>query len=437
MILEVNNGTQVQNGLDSLPSGGGVLLDRPGIHDCDQIVPHWSGTRIYLGKGTTLRFPDIGATSAIDARSVDDFQIIGEGKIVGPSTDTYVAGQNGVLCGGPANGNRRKDILIAVEISNFGDCAVRGSFMDDAKLKGWFHHCGYGGAIFLSCDRVKSKVNVSDIGPGTAGNSYGVAFTFDKDGWQNDPAAHPLCEDPTVTGRFSRIPWQAVDTHGVNGFHGYRIIVRDSASGISLTGSSSFAKAVCGKRNTLVDFDIDAGIYAHTGYGLTLQGGQDVLPGEFDPMPPVTEAMPSEQLIVSRGIIRNFGVPSTSSSGVIRAAVNVQSALISDIILDECAGPGFLYGDGCCDMTVRGLKFLRWTVPGDTTKWCIYGNGAGVGPNSFLGNTANATTDKPDEGHRLGSSVTAKQHLVGSKYDVMTPFNLSATQVTGIDVVPA
>jgi len=256
-------------------SAGSATVTIPGADAAYQLTGRVTappGTVISLGNGATLRWVAtapvttalLGATCRPGIEIMQgDFRLTGNGRLVGPSAGAYVGNEIGILCLGQSATALRSGIAITdgVELSGWGSRAIAMQFVSDVQVQGIkISKCGYAGMQFLSCRRGRIQSNhVGEIGPGTAGNAYGISCTHDSRNYAADPnaaadgrnAANPFCIDFDVAyNTVYDIPlWVGVDFHGAYDCHARNNTVFNCRHGITMQGSSGAAGSFGGENN--------------------------------------------------------------------------------------------------------------------------------------------------------------------------------------------
>jgi hypothetical protein len=234
------------------------------------------GTSISLGDGATLHWvaTEAGASTLLGSPCRaglevigDDFRLIGNGRIVGPSAGLYVPNEIGILCLAQSATAPRSRITISdgVELSGWGSRAIAMQFVSDVQVRGLtIHNCGYAGMQFLSCrgGRIHSN-HVGEIGPGSSGNAYGISCTHDSRNYGADPNAvdngrgvvNPFCIDFDVAfNTVYDIPlWVGVDFHGAYDCHARNNSIFNCRHGITMQGSSGDAVGFGGENNEVTN----------------------------------------------------------------------------------------------------------------------------------------------------------------------------------------
>jgi parallel beta-helix repeat protein len=232
------------------------------------------GTSIVLGNGARLRWVETRPHGAEFLRSAsrcgievagDNFRLTGSGKLIGPSSGAYVGQEMGIVCVGEGMDRPRSgfEVTQGVEILGWGSRGIAAQFVRNVHVeKVRVTDCGYAGMHFLSCVSGQVLGNVvGNIGPGTAGNAYGISCSHDSLDYDKDPRAaddgrkakNPYCTGFTISGNtvFDIPLWAGIDHHGAYDCNTRGNKVYNCRHGILLQGGSNAAVDFGGEHNSV------------------------------------------------------------------------------------------------------------------------------------------------------------------------------------------
>lgn len=164
-----DNTSFFQKALDSLTNGGTLFVTR-GVFRVRTLRVNYEDITIQMLGGAVLSFPVLGRDAAGIIPNANNFKIY-DGELRGPSANTYVSGEHGIKMVGISTSERKSGLtVIGTEITQFGSAGVYAQFVDQVHVeRDHIHHCGYQGAVFISCNHGKARDNdVEHIAPGTA-----------------------------------------------------------------------------------------------------------------------------------------------------------------------------------------------------------------------------------------------------------------------------
>lgn len=434
-----SNTLDIQGGLDDLTDGGELWIVEPGIYQSGALTISNDYVSIKLGKGVTLKFPTLGANTPAISVEAEHFTIYGDGKLQGPSSATYVAGEHGIEMLGTSSASRKSGLKVrGVEITLFGSIGIYAKWTDDIDIDShcYIHDCGYGGAMFESCNNgrfVGSRVD--NITPGTSSNMYGISLTHDTAGYGSDVNAgtkladNPFCRGWTIdANEVSRIAWEGIDCHG-----GYEVQITDNRvyathHGISMTESSGDADNYAGYSDIISGNIVDArnkdgstSGYENDSYGINVNGGSTVT---------------QIRTIVQNNIVLYKGVKTNSNVGAIQATLS-KRLVCSGNIVDMWSGVGVLVT--LAGGQVSNNYFGQLAQSGDTGSACIYDGGPTTRKLVVTGNELDVEGgNAPDYGFQQIAAATVRPTLSGNSFGgAATPYSLSASGFClGTDVTP-
>lgn len=430
------NTTALQAALDSLTDGGTLFIPK-GTYRTGPLTVSNDSVTILMEKGAVLKWTALGVGVKAITVTGEGFMISG-GALLGPSSASYVANENGIHMVGTSTSNRKSGLTLSnVEISNFGAYGVYAQFVDDIHVENChFHDIGYSGSTFLSCNHGKFTNNkIKTITPGTAGDMYGVSISHDSTGYSSDPnagtkqATHPFSWDWLVSGNHvENINWDGIDCHG-----GYEVRIVNNAvyatqRGIAITGSSGDAVAYAGYSNSVIGNTVDGrnadgttSGYENVGYAINVNGA--------------TTTTLNRILVMGNTVIYK-GLGSNAAAGVIQA-VRATNVVIANNIIDQWQGSAILVtlGGG----SVVGNQIGRRSSAGDTIGRCISDQGPSTYRLSVQANQHDPMTGTAAlAGFSQAAGATVRPLLSGNRFNSATnPYSLSATGFCiGDDVTP-
>lgn len=404
------NTTALNNAISDLSAGGTIYIGQVvGDFNLNPITVGSPNIRIVMDPCTTLRWQTLGSSVYALNVTANNFEIVG-GALRGPSSGTYVAGENGIRMVGSSTSSRLSGLKVRdCEIYNFGAHGVYAQFVNRIDVRdNYMHDCGLAGAMFLSCDDGNLIDNtVDNITPGAASNMYGLSLTHDSTGYSGGGklATNPFCRGWNVQGNeISRINWEGIDTHGAYEVQIMFNRVYSTKLGIALASSSGAAANYAGYQNVCIGNIVDArnkdgtaSGYENTGYGINLNGGS-------------TEK--NRRIVCTGNILHYKGVISNTSSGAIQASL-ADNITIADNVIDNWGGAGIYYA------TMNGVVSSN-TIgdaadAADTNRVCI-SDGDSLGRVSVIGNKHLATAGRTAAYGFKQSGSTYRAYLAGNDF---------------------
>lgn len=202
-------------------------------------------------------------------------------KITGPASATYDTEGYGIKCSGTNNSPSAPTFVNApiikdCTITNFGSYGVyfayvNGGSVDNCYISG----IGYTGIGGISCnDTTATRNQIADIGPGTAGDAYGIYFSR-ADG--TSEVSEPRSYRCSVTNNDVRsvvvaagTNGQGIDTHG-----GVDLVFADNniagcQVGIAATSSVISGTPTLGPQRVAITGNVIDGL--SVGYGMLISG---------------------------------------------------------------------------------------------------------------------------------------------------------------------
>lgn len=204
-----NNAVAIQKALDA-GAGRTVYIPHGVFKITDNSLSVANGTTV-TGPGT-IHFAlanDHGFNLNGSNITIEDITIQGP-----RSTDAFSSNEYGIYCVGTNTSTRKTNIIIRnVEITKFGMSGIRFQFVNDFEITGCnIYNCGYDGIVNMSCDNGTISGNrIKSIGPGTAGNAYGIAISHGG----GSASVDPVCKNIVIDGnQVHDVFWECIDTHG-------------------------------------------------------------------------------------------------------------------------------------------------------------------------------------------------------------------------------
>jgi hypothetical protein len=265
------------------------------------------GTSITLADGARLRWVATEPSGGVFLRAPTrpglevlggGFRLTGKGQLIGPSHDSYVHNEIGILCVGGSRQAAHRDVEISegVELLDWGSHGIAAQFVHDVRIaRIRIAGCGYAGMQFLSCQSGQIVSNlVGPIGPGTSGNAYGISCTHDSYNYASDPhaaadgrlAANPFCIGFEVArNTVTDIPqWTGIDFHGAYECQAHGNQVYNCRHGVLMQGSSGAGVDFAGEHNSVVGNTITTArrngepttVSAVTRLGISVNGGKRI-----------------------------------------------------------------------------------------------------------------------------------------------------------------
>jgi hypothetical protein len=365
------NTTAIQAALDALTAGGTIDVSA-GTFSCNALTVSNARVKLRLSAGTVLSFATLGANTRAITVSADWFTLEG-GKLTGPSSSAYVAGEDAIYSVGTSIAVPRTGLrVLGVEITNFGANAVYGKFLNNVIIKDcWLHGLGYTGCQFLSSVNGRvSKNTIETIEPGTGGNMYGITLTHVTTGYNVDPnagtkaATNPFCWDWVIdSNHVEDLAWAPIDAHG-----GYEITVSNNhcyatTRGIEVASSSGDAIAYAGWDNKVIGNTVDASNFDGTdsgrrnaGPGILVNGGS---------------TLKQLGVVVSNNILRYKGLLGSTTSGALSAQATI-GVILSNNNIDLWGGSAIHYGNSSGNTTIIGNKIGPLGGASAGAEYCIH-----------------------------------------------------------------
>lgn len=319
------------------------------------------GTTIQAGpdQRPELSWAALGANVAgIDIQA--DGASLADLSFVGPAAGVYVAGETLVRVSGPSVSTRRTGLRITrCAFRNVGAYAVHGAFLTDVVVtRCQFEHVGFAAVAMVSSNNGElSNLTVASIGPGTAGQLYGLLLTHDPTGWPGTRAAQPFCATWTITGNtIDGSAWDGINSHGGSNLQVTGNVVRNCARGIVVANSSGAAAGYAGGSNTILNNTVTGGTNANTGPGVVVDGGT---------------VEPQTDTVVRGNTITGHGVPGDQHNGAILAS-NCRRVTVESNVVDAW-GSSCVYTSGLLDdVRILANRLGGLANPADTFGYAIY-----------------------------------------------------------------
>ena len=428
------NTTAVQAALTSLTTGGRLEFTVPGTYALNPLTVSVANTTIYIGPGVALSFATLGVNTRAITGAANGLSVIGQGKIQGPATGVYVAGEAAIYMVGTSTSARNVGLKVeGIEITAFGAYGIYAKFVDFVDVnENYLHDIGESGATFLSCNRgIFHRNRIEDITPGTGGNMYGVSFTHDSTGYVggDKQATNPFCWSWSVmANEISDINWEAIDCHGAYEIKVIGNQIYATQKGIAVTTSSGAAINYAGWSNIISNNVVDArnrdgttSGYENDDYGINVNGGS---------------SSPQVRVVVTGNIVIYKGIINNTSSGAIQAVL-CQRTVISDNVVDFWHGAAVNITSG--GGIISNNFFGAVAAGGDVTGTLVRDAGPTTLPLSLVGNQHFAGgLNAASFGFVQQAGATVRPLLTGNNFKAAnTPFSLSTGgYCVGTDVDP-
>jgi parallel beta-helix repeat protein len=272
-------------------------------------------------------------------------KISGKGVISGPSANnTFTSLECGITAIGTSAASKQFGLEIRdVEIRNWGQFGVLLKWLQDVTLENTIiHDCGYGAFVTASCtNQVVTKNEVYNIHPGSAGNAYGLQFTFDSGAGsitnsRTDANHMPIgieCSENFVHD----IPlWTGIGTHGSFEFHCHGNRIYNCEIPIQ-DASANTSPNVVGENSVIENNIIVAAQYNGGATGISSTHGGITVNGAL------TTAL-HRGVIVRGNVIDGYGTASLGGAASIQAQL-CDNPVIDGNIIKNWTGLGvYLYG---------------------------------------------------------------------------------------------
>lgn len=225
-------------------------------------------------------------------------------ELEGAGNSGYDAAGNAISITGTSSAAYRTNVTIEnCYIHGVGSYGVYSEFGERITVRNTrFQDIGYAGVALLSCrDCDVVGCRFKSMTPGTAGNSYGVAFS------RNDASSNlttfPRCTRCTVSNCLieDNTLWEAIDTHGGDFITIDNNRIRNCKHGIIVAHS---ATVVPPRRVSVTNNKIDG---LSNGYGIVVQGALDIAGSPYGY---------AEDCVVSGNIVINSGTGSVDVGGI-------------------------------------------------------------------------------------------------------------------------
>jgi parallel beta-helix repeat protein len=366
------NKTAIEAAITSLALTGGEIFIPKGNYNLSPftISSAYVALRGENQGAVKFNFATVGAnTNAVSVNS--DNVTISNIVFIGPTLNSFIGGENCIQTNGTFSNNRVGFTIFNCEVYNFGSYGIDIEFTNNTRIyDNYIHNVGYGGVFFRSGITAWIENNrVSDIGPGSASNMYGISLSHTD----TPPPTDKLVSSHfsyaiNVTGNeIQNIAWEGIDTHGA-----YEVNVSDNRIyntkyGIAVASSSGSANNYAGSQNIIHGNIVDArkkdgtnGDFMHQGYGININGYTNA------------NIQNQKQVIVSNNIIYGKGVINNNNSACIQAE-GVYNALISNNIINMWRGVGIVLSNQTTAL-VNGNIFgpCNSTFEADQYKLCIF-----------------------------------------------------------------
>lgn len=338
---------------------------------------------ITISKALTLMSPN-GAvitqtTAATPGVTITASNVTVEGlKFVGESGGTYGSSGRAIQAYGSAYNSYLTNIVVRnCKITTWSEYGVYLKFVSDFDISGnYITDVVYAGVMGLSAIRGTVGGNtVTEIGPGTSSNAYGISFTREA---LADLTTAPMSTDIAIAGNVvdGVSIWTGIDLHG-----GYRITITGNTVlncplGIMVGGSNNNgAVETWGpKWVTISGNSVDSELTDGSGlYGISVSG---------------PSADPATAVTVTGNSVRHYGDADVYTVGAINAAYTIGLA-ISGNSVEQPGSCGI-----CLTISNDGYSVVGNTIvdcwangaPGEAVGVRITGSGQSgiLADNSFL-----------------------------------------------------
>jgi hypothetical protein len=407
-----------------------------------------AGTSIRLETGARLRWISTELTGGNWLRSAsrpgievlgNDFKLVGEGHLIGPSHGVYVPNEIGLFSPGTTDARRRGFVVSDnVDFTDWGSHGIALAFTSDIEFRAiTVHGCGYGGIQMLSCANGKILHNeVGAIGPGASGNCYGISCTHDSANYNKDPradtdgrhVANPFSIGMLVEGNtVYDIPlWAGIDFHGAWDCTANANHVYNCRNALMMQGSSRDGVDYSGENNKVTNNSVTTRrlhgepttITEVTRLGISVNGGHKIrhravvvqnntIDGYGDTKNTSFALQHSNTtgVDISGNRLTNwlgYGCYSANADGIIR---NNEFGPIADATASACimvaiGGP----------LEITGNRYVRGAGP--AAKYGVYINTPGPTPNRIHDNDFRAVSTLAYAGH-VGSKLSEREFSSG------------------------
>ena len=316
----------VQAAVDAAIASGGVVTFPPGVYKVTSAITV-NGPVTLTGTGTIHQTASAhGLVITGDGVTVEGLTLTGRHSgAVSLDVDEDAIRAFGASAASPLS----RLTVRTVTISGWGMYGVNAKWVDGFAVTGCdISRIGYAGVLATSAlNGTISGNRISDVGPGSSGNMYGVALSREE---TDSLLTDPHCADVVVSNNIvSGIAWEGLDTHG-----GLRItftgnMIRDCYVGIAVgesdnsSNDGTWAPKDVVVSNNVIDSSVDDG---SAGYGVTFVGA-----------PGATSADPATDYatgVVSGNVIRGHGTESSSTSGAIYVR-NTEGLVVSGNVIER------------------------------------------------------------------------------------------------------
>lgn len=267
------------------------------------------------------------------------------GTIIGPSVGVFTDKERGVVILGTSSADRiTRGYIHHMEIYDVGMSAIAVTFANECDVsdRNYVHDCGYAGVDIISSDTCRASRNrVQKIGPGSAGNMYGLSASHDSALWPGDQTTSPFSTDILFSENFvDDINWEGISNHGGERMRIIDNTVTNCKYGCALTASSGAAQILSGGDHVIAHNFIDGNSRACEGFGVNVNGGTDA-------------AGRNTRVLVNDNVIVRHGLANNGSGGAIQCQFGL-NVVIADNVVDLWGGVG-IYVAGANSSNIQVL----------------------------------------------------------------------------------